>query len=468
MLQTILKFEYKQLLRNRGSIVALIIFCLIGLFCIMQGKAVYHFQQTTIDSALAKKERNFAFVQNIFDTLTYKTLERNSIEEPFVLEWRLQDVVAKESSPLSILSIGQSDIYTPLLSGHFNNEIFKNNFTEFKNPEQLLAGNLDTAYFVLFLFPLLLLALSYNSQSAEKEAGISPLLTVQATSVTLFQLYKLLFRWLVALVPVLLTATVSFFILNSLPDFSLLAFIQWWGIAFLYAIFWFVVVLLVQKFHFNSLVNAITLAGIWVMLLIAIPGFLNTWFNYQYPATNKTEIAEYRDYDYKAWDQPSAFHKNYLFNVYPSMQKDSLKLDSNNIRSFGYAMQVMEKEKALHEGITNKASAQARAEENSFWLNPIGGVMRSFATLSNASLKQQHQFEKAVLQYREQKLAYIFKNVLLQPHFTKEHLKGMPEVQASKQAHSKLKFLLPIVLLTILLLIISLRKEQKSYVLFTI
>lgn len=462
MLQTIFKYEWKQLLRSKGLIAALIVFTAIGFFCLKQGKAVYQYQRTSVDSAMAKKDRNHAFVKKIFDTLKYNSSTRNDIEEPFVIEWRLQDVVAKNISPLSILSIGQSDVYAPLISGHFNQDIFKNSFTEFKNPEQLLAGNLDTAFFIIFLFPLLLLALTYNLQSADKEAGISPLLNAQAGSIKKLMWQRLLFRWLIAFAPAIIIAIVSYFMLATLPQFSFTAFIQWWSIALLYALFWLVVVALVQRFQFSSLINAITLAGVWVLLLIAIPGLLNTWFNYQYPATNKTEIAEYRDYDFKAWDQPNSSHKKYLFSIYPQLIKDSAKLDSNNIRSFSYSLQVLDKEKELYAAIASKAAAQSAAEEKTFWINPIGGVMRSFASISHTSLQQQQQFENTVINYREQKLKYIFENVLLHPHFTKKDFEGMPKVAMVGKQNGFVKHLLPLILLIAMAVLFVLLKPKSK------
>lgn len=462
MLQTIFKYESKQLLRSKGLIAALLVFSAIGFYCLSQGKAVYQYQTTSVDSAMARKSRSHDFVKKIFDTLTYKTEYRNDIEQPWVIEWRLQDVVAKNISALSILSIGQSDVYAPLLSGRFNGDIFKNNYAEFKNPEQLLAGNLDTAFFIVFLFPLLLLALTYNLQSADKEAGISPLLNAQASSIQKLMRHRLLYRWLVALVPFIITAAASFFMLSVLPGFSFTAFMQWWGIALLYALFWLLVVALVQQFQFSSLINAITLAGVWVLLLIAIPGLLNTWFNYKYPAANKTEIAEYRDFDFKAWDISLDKHKKYLFGIYPQLEKYAGKSDTNHIKEFSYSLQVFNREKELHAAITGKAAKQAAAEERTFWINPVGGIMRSFATISQTSLSQQLQFEKDIYAYREKKLIHIFENMLMQPHFTKKDFEGIPKYKINESENSFMSFLIPIVLLMVIaLLLIILNLNHK-------
>lgn len=449
MLSTIFIYEWKQLIRSKGLIAALLLFTVVGIFCLHQGRSVYQFQQTSIDSAMVKKLRNYEKVKQIFDTLTYANAERNSIEEPFVIEWRLQDAVAKKISPLTVLSIGQSDIYPPLLSGHFNRTVFNNQYAEFQNPEKLLAGNLDVSFFILFLFPLLFIALSYNLQSEDKEAGITPLLAAQTHAVNKLLYQRLFFRWLIALLPLLTIAAVSFILLSGLKNFTTAAWLQWWAVAVLYTLFWLVLICCIQRFHFSSVINAITLAGIWVLLLIAIPGLLNTWFNYKHPSANKTEITEYRDYDFKAWDKPFDQHKEFLFERYPQLKtKDySVDADSTNLRSFSYSLMVYEKEKQLYEQVSQQKKKQVAAEEKTFWINPVGGVMRSFAAISNCTIHQQLQFEQSVFAYRLQKLKHMYENQLMQPHFTKQDFAALPEYEPPVNTRTVLPYLLPLLFL---------------------
>jgi ABC-2 type transport system permease protein len=464
MVTTIFKYEWKQFIRIRGLVAALLVFAAIGFFCLHQGKAVYQFQQVSADSALTKKQRNFDKVKSIFDTLQTSGKEPHELEDPFYLDWRLQDVAVRRINPLSILSIGQSDIYTPLLSARVTTPIFKNDFAEFQNPEKLLAGNLDLSYFLLFLFPLIFIALSYNIQSSDRETGITPILAVQATSINQVIYGRLLFRWLLAMLPLFTIAIVSFIQLSAFNHFNAPAWLQWWGVALLYAAFWLLVVAFVQRFRFSSLINAITLAGIWVLLLIAIPGLLNTWFNYQYPSTNKTEVAEYRDYDVKAWDKPFNEHKAFMFQRYPAYSKLDLSKeeDSVNFRSFSYVLMSYEKERELYKQMAKEKMDQAAVEEKSFWLNPVGGVMRSLATISQASLKQQQQFEEAVLNYREKKIKYLFEKMVTQLHFTKKDFEGIPKYEnPSGNSKHLFLYLLPVLLLIVVLFVATAFTNKK-------
>jgi ABC-2 type transport system permease protein len=208
----------------------------------------------------------------------------------------------------------------------------------------------------------------------------------------------------------------------------------------------------VQYFQYSSLINAITLTSVWVLFLIAIPGLLNTWLNYKYPAANKTEIAEYRDFDFKAWNISIDDHKKYLFGIYPQLQKEAEKLDTNQIKTFSYSLQVFNREKELHGLIIGKADERASAEEKTFLINPVGGVMRSFATVSQTSLKHQQNFEKDVFAYREKKLKYLFEKMINQLHFTKNDFVAMPKLERTDTQNGLIKYLLP--LITIVLIVI--------------
>ena len=463
MIATIFKFEWKQFVRSKGLLSALIIFTAIGLFCLQQGSAVYDFQQVAIDSALVKKQRSYEKVKLVFDTLKPLAEGMHELQTPFSLERRLQDVVAREISPLTVLSIGQSDVYAPLLSGHFRGSIFNNQFAEFQNPEKLLAGNLDVSFFLLFLFPLLFIALAYNARSADVEAGITPLLRTQAGAVDRIVQYRVLFRWIIALVPVLIVLLASAVQLSNATNFSAAVWLQWWAVALLYAFFWLLVVLLLQRFRLNSVIHVMTLSGIWVLLLIAIPGLLNTWLNYRYPAANKTEVAEFRDFDSKAWDLPFEQHQAFLLKHYPAYKNLVFKdmADSLKFRSFGYALQVLDQEQSLYKKASADRQQRSRAEEQLFWINPVGGVLRSFASISSTSLHHQQSFENAVLSYREQKLKYLFEKLVAGTPFLKAEFEQMPRYKPVSANGSVLHYLLPIFLLSAILLGGALMKRNS-------
>jgi hypothetical protein len=204
------------------------------------------------------------------------------------------------------------------------------------------------------------------------------------------------------------------------------------------------------------------LAGTWVFLLIAIPGLINTWLNYKFPATNKLELADYRDHDYKAWDKPLVEHKKIVAAKFPTINLERENLDSGDIKSFGYTIQVTDKEKEIYNNQLKQKLQQTKAEENTFWINPIGGIMRSFTTLSKSSLQHQQAFEQATIDVRERKGNHLFVNLLTQPHFTKKDYANMPKYQSLEISHSITKYLLPLFLIIAIGFILTFIINKKS------
>lgn len=454
MIATIIKYDWRILQRNKGLIPALLVFLCIGLFCLQQGRSLVRFQQTAIDSVLSKKQKNYTQVKSVFDTLHLQKGELSELGDPYTLERRLQDVETRKINPLAVLSIGQSDLFSPMLSTQFNRQIFKNQLVEFLNPEKLMSGNLDTAFFVLFLFPLLFIALAYNTRSEDQEKGIFPILAVQTSSTNLIVLSRLLFRWFIACLPFLATALIAYVALANMPGFSALQWAAWWGAALLYFIFWLAIAAVLMQFRLSSLINAISFTGIWVMLLIALPGILNTIFNYRYPTPVKSEVAAYRDFTTEAWDKPFDEHYAFIIKAYPNYKQIPVKnfLDTMKLKTFSYALMSVHKEKELYNAMDKPKRELIQAEEKSFWINPVGGLMRYWAGLSEVRQEDQRQFETAVLNYREQKLRYLFEKFVTQEHFTKQDFQAIPAFKAATQQSRGVQVIYPMLLLTIVLI----------------
>ena len=65
---------------------------------------------------------------------------------------------------------------------------------ELENPQRLLSGRLDLAFVLIYLYPLLILAISYNLLSAEQEQGTLALLLSQPVSLRTVILAKVAVR----------------------------------------------------------------------------------------------------------------------------------------------------------------------------------------------------------------------------------------------------------------------------------
>jgi|GEM_PF-1042030 len=191
-----------------------------------------------------------------------------------------QAYFTKKPHPNAIYLIGQSDLYpfyfrTSPLYGEsliYNHEIL--------NPLNLLIGKIDFGFVVLYLLPLLAIAVSYDLRSVEIELGTARLVhTYNKSGMDRLLLHKLLFRML-WFGSVLLICSLGFLLLFSRENLRGTHLAEF-GMAMLssigYMAFWFALAFFANSFGRSSLINGIVLVSAWIVLVFMLPSMLNAW-----------------------------------------------------------------------------------------------------------------------------------------------------------------------------------------------
>ncbi len=98
------------------------------------------------------------------------------------------------NAPLAITAVGLSDLYPHVFkvsAGSKDSFLFVD---EIANPTHLLSGSFDLAFVIVYLYPLLLLAISYNVLSGEQEQGTLALTVASSARLTTVLAGKLFVR----------------------------------------------------------------------------------------------------------------------------------------------------------------------------------------------------------------------------------------------------------------------------------
>jgi ABC-2 type transport system permease protein len=180
--------------------------------------------------------------------------------------------------PLAAFSIGQTDLYpysTSISLWKRDDNLFAKYQVE--SPLSLLAGRFDFAFVLVYLLPLLIIALSYNLLSAEKENGTLVLALSQPLSLRTLVIGKVLLRLSLVLGLVVALCVLGFFASGMrfnapgmLGRFSL-----WVIVAGAYAMFWFVLAAGVNALGRSSETNATALTCLWLVFVLILPALLN-------------------------------------------------------------------------------------------------------------------------------------------------------------------------------------------------
>ena len=292
-LRTVLRNEWRLLAADPALRIVLAVFAVLFLYALANGMAWERFQERTVEAArTGSAERVSALEQELTDIANggQPSSPFRDPRAPNALGGaRGAHAAVLEPGPLAALAVGQSD----LLPYHYDVSIYTNESTfqqngEVENPLNLLVGRFDLAFVTVYLLPLLVLALSFNVLSEEREQGTLALTLSQPVSARDVVGAKLAFR---ALLVVGLAAGVSLLGILATGGFgSAGRVVLWCATVVLYALFWFALAAWVNSLRRSSAWNATVLVGAWLVLVVVLPAAVNIAAGMLHPLPSRVEM----------------------------------------------------------------------------------------------------------------------------------------------------------------------------------
>lgn len=390
--------EIKRFLRSKGPMGGLILLMLVGCLSLLIGRQfVVRQQQAQAEIARFQREhieRNVRYHQDEMGLLLYY----------------LRFALVNPNLPLNALSIGQRDVQNSIQSVTIRGLENQKYDTDLHNPMNLLTGNLDFSFVVIFLFPLLIIALTYNLLSEEKEEGTLRLVATQARSILYFLLRKVSIRIVAVFTAMLLLLGIAVVALKLPLDSSILAFL---AVAGLYLLFWFALSTWVISWQWSSGLNAVALLSFWVMLTLVFPAALNAYLINRYPVPEALNtMIQQREGYHEKWDLPKAVTMDKFYAHYPEFKKYPLP-DKTFSWLWYYAMQQMGDDESRQAALELKQKLQQREQATAFFacFSPSIHTQLAFNRLAAADLQQQLQYWEATERFHERLRLYFYPRI---------------------------------------------------------
>lgn len=317
MIRKFFKYDCIQLWRDKTiGIVFILIFLLTGI-TIYNGNHWIEFQRRNVESI--KETRKIQYETHIKDGEEYDkqndSIGFDSPNNPFVIYWGLRGYAYKSPVIAGIFSIGQSDLfpYYSMLVGVDKQYLLIEE--EIQNPFNQFIGKLDYAFFVIYLLPVLIIAIGFNVLASEVETGTIRLIQAQGISILKVSGFKLILRSVLVCAIAWISLLMWLFILEPeivLPD-SIASFLLLSLFLILYVIFWFSVCFLIASLCKNAIHNGLLLIGLWIIFLFIVPTFINGVAEKMYPVPSRNQQAlSVRETDTYLEQQRAAILKKYL------------------------------------------------------------------------------------------------------------------------------------------------------------
>jgi ABC-2 type transport system permease protein len=195
-------------------------------------------------------------------------------------------------APLGALAVGQSDLHAnyqkvTILSEY---DLEYSSATEpMENPLKLLTGHVDLAFVMLYLYPLLILLLSYNLVASEKELGTLGMALAQPLRLRTLVVGKILVRVLIILLGALVLPVIGLALggADLQADGAVARLLLWLTAVTLYGAFWFTLAVWVNARGYSAAANALILAVCWLALLVVVPAAINLAATTLYPVPSR-------------------------------------------------------------------------------------------------------------------------------------------------------------------------------------
>ncbi len=305
--------------------------------------------------------------------------------------------------PLAALSVGQSDVQPAYyrVTAHPPHTFL--NVSEIQNPLNQVSGSFDVAFVMIFVLPILIIAVSFDLMSREKEAGVLQLVAAQGVRLRDLILAKVAVRavFILALLLALVLASAAIVGADMRDDGIRLQLASWFAVVSAYAFFWFALALAVNALNWPSVTNGVVLSNAWLVFVVVLPSFVNVAAGTLYPAPSRVELTtEMREATELADKESASARENYLFD-HPEMAGAGATPDA-------FYVQVLATDAAVERVVTPilaKFEQQAQLRESAVgrlqYLSPAIATQQALNALAETGNETFADFTRQVMSFHD-------------------------------------------------------------------
>lgn len=441
----------KQFFRLKTVWLSFFILVILGGLGISTGKQFLLQKQESIEKTIAHQQKHM------------ETQIRFHKDDIGLLCYYLKFSFINPVNPLAGLSIGQSDVNSSIQSVSITALEGQKHNIDLVNPMRLQVGNLDFSFLIIFLFPLIIIALNFNILSEEEENGTWKMIRIHSKSSFRFLLTKLSIRFVFVSAILVLLFLVAKVVINIPLNKA------FWNIlvmSMFYILFWFALCFFVILLRKPSNANAIILLTSWLLLVVFLPVFVSNYINNKLPVDEAfTMVIKQRGAYHEKWDTDKKETLERFYEHYPQLRKYGFKTEGFSWLWY-FAMQQMgdddssKEREALYSKIKQR---EALSNKIARWFPPLQ-LQLSMNEIANTSLGNHVDFLRATTKFHEDVRLDMYPIIFEEQNpDTVNFEKYKPEFFQPKTTFNLWKTALPITLITLILIGFGVVKNLKYF-----
>lgn len=340
----------------------------------------------------------------------------------------------------SLVAIGQGDLYSNYKKVilYFNHS-YEMTSQELASPIEQLFGQLDLAFVWVYLLPLIILLISFNILSIERETGRLPLIASQPIQVSHWLWMKISTRFLTIFFPIVLFTFILLVVFGVQVIEHGAVFGQLVLLLFLYSAFWFFLSFLVNLAGYSSGKSLIYLTSIWILFVFLIPSIVNQVGKELHPVPSRLEIINHHQAMYNEMESNLDAEMEALFRLHPDWRSnDPVTKDISN--STGWNINYLAKQYRAQ--TKHRLVAQIyedKVDRRNHWfgrfrlLSPAMILQEALADMAGTSSRYYRSFLRQTQAYAREYRQYVFGRLFTNHAFTPTEIKNLPKFEFDNQ-----------------------------------
>ena len=411
--QSVWRNEWRLLLADRAPWVLAALFALVALYGAWNGRQWSTFQQTAIADIRRADEERLSKLDSLLQRAeadsTVAVPPAGALGSSGATTHAILDV-----PPLGGLAVGASDLHPYYARVSVRSKATFMATDEVENPHNLLAGRFDLVFVMVWVLPLLLIALTYNTITGERDQGTMAMWRAQPVPARRVLLAKLGVRAVFVLgVAIVLLLLAAWLAGVPLGDPAVLGrLLLWLAVVLLYACFWLGVIVLVNATARSSAASAVLLLGSWLMVVVIVPATVSAVVAAVYPSPSRVALttALRAASDEAAAQGDTAV--NQFFADHPEMLQTGTLAASNSWgRTLAQQERANDAMRPVYAAFDSALAAQHRAAAVASMASPAVMTQELLHDLADRSIARFRRFDAAIDRHHQAWQAFFFQRV---------------------------------------------------------
>ncbi|MEO1231225.1 MAG: DUF3526 domain-containing protein [Myxococcota bacterium] len=343
--------------------------------------------------------------------------------------------------PLAEFSGGASDVSpstTRVSQWSTVDQLFGN--YQFQSPAALAAGPFDWAFVVIFMLPLLMIALSFDAISSDKESGRLSLLLSYPVALRDVVTSRLRVRLGAVFFIYALISTLGLVMGLDSGEVGarLVRFLAWSGVGLLYLLWWSALLAWVVSRNRGSQTTVLAMTALWAVLCLVMPSLTGGIAEALYPSPSRLDfLSEVRSEEGRAYLAQEELVKE-LSHGHAELSPEDYSLPAYIRTAFVVSRTVDRKVQPILQKFDDAYSARRDFLGIVQYASPAVVALHAFNDAAGTGLARFKTFEAEARAYKSTLAGRLEKRILAGERLTLKEVEAMPDFQFQEPSFTKI------------------------------